>query len=69
MDELQKSDLLTQVISKEELRNEFLNAKQTLSWNLKFPTGNGGLTTEIIKLIKISHHFEDKRRITWESHW
>ena len=31
MDELQKSDLLTQIISKEELRKELLKAKQTLS--------------------------------------
>ena len=49
MDELQKSDLLTHIISKEELRKELLKAKQTLAWNVKFPTGNGGLTTEIIK--------------------
>ena len=42
---------------------ELLNAKQTLAWNVKFPTNNGGLTSEIIKLIKIAHLLEGKRNI------
>ena len=63
MNEVQKNDLLLHLITRDEIMQIIFKEKQTLPKDVKFPTENIGLNTDIHKLIKISHRIAGKREL------